>query len=161
MIRSATIQDLDYFYELYMHPEVNPYLLYDPMTKEEFEPIFLELQGQGLIYVYFNGENAVGMFKLVPQMYRTTHIVYLGGLAIHPNYSGKGLGLSMMQEILEFCKQSGFKRIELSTGTHNHKAIQLYTKVGFEQEGVLRKYTYFKSENRYLDEVLMSYIFFD
>jgi putative acetyltransferase len=43
--------------------------------------------------------------------------------------------------------------------TENVRAIELYKKVGFETEGILRKYTYLKREQRFLDELLMSYIF--
>jgi putative acetyltransferase len=34
----------------------------------------------------------------------------------------------------------------------------LYEHAGFEKEGVLRKYTHLQSDDRFLDEVLMSYI---
>jgi L-phenylalanine/L-methionine N-acetyltransferase len=65
----------------------------------------------------------------------------------------------MMTEIIDFAGKSGFKRIELSVAVHNEKAIQLYEKAGFEQEGILRKYTYLAKENQYFDEILMSYLF--
>ena len=64
-----------------------------------------------------------------------------------------------MQEIIELANQQGYKRIELSVAVENLGAIKLYKKVGFEEEGVLRKYTYLKREERFLDELLMSYIF--
>jgi L-phenylalanine/L-methionine N-acetyltransferase len=83
----------------------------------------------------------------------------LGGLAIHPDFGGRGFGVKMMQEIIELANQAGYKRIELSAATENLRAIELYKKVGFEAEGILRKYTHLKREGRFLDELLMSYIF--
>jgi putative acetyltransferase len=142
-----------------MHPQVNPYLLYEPMDIEEFKPIFDKLLTSEIKYVFTdeNG-NPVGMFKLFPWIYRASHIAYLGGLAIHPAFASKGFGRKMMQEIIELANQQGYKRIELSVATENLKAIELYKKLGFEVEGIMKKYTYLKQEGRFLDELLMSYI---
>ncbi len=158
MIRKATIDDFDFIYHLYMHPAINPFLLYEMMDAESFKPIYDELQQKGVLYVYHNGEAATGMFKLVPLQYRNSHIAYLGGLAVHPEFAGKGIGNKMIQEIIAFVKEKGFLRIELSVATFNERAIRLYEKNGFEKEGVLRKLTHLVSEGRYIDEVLMSYL---
>jgi putative acetyltransferase len=160
MIRIAQPADFDFTYELYMHPQVNPFLLYELMGRDEFKPIFEDLLDKGVKFLYGNEENPwIGMFKLVPLTHRTDHIAYLGGLAIHPDFSGKGHGRQMIREILAHAKQQGLLRIELSTATINQKAIRLYEKMGFEKEGILRKYTHLKKENKFLDEVLMSYLF--
>ena len=160
MYRNATQNDLQFIYDLYMHPQVNPYLLYEFMTIEDFKPIYNKLLEGGIKYI-FEEENgtSIGMFKLFPWTYRASHIAYLGGLAIHPAYAGKGFGVKMMQEIIELANQKDYKRIELSVSTENLRAIKLYNTVSFEEEGIMRKYTYLKYERRFLDELLMSYIF--
>ena len=158
MVRKATLSDFDFMYDLYFHPQINPFLLYEMMDKAAFQPIFKDLLEKNVLHIFeINGEK-IGMFKLIPLAYRTEHIAYLGGVAIHPQWAGKGFGQQMMQEILAFGKALGLVRIELSTATINEKAIHLYEKVGFQKEGILRKYTYLKSKNQFLDEVLMSYI---
>lgn len=159
MIRAMRREDFPFIYTLYMHPATNPYLLYEVMEEASFEPIFAELLDKQIIYVYESEGVAVGMFKLLPLAHRTSHIVYLGGLAIHPDKAGAGHGKAMLQEIIELCRQKGFLRIELSTATINERAIRLYEKAGFQREGVLRNYTWLKKENRFLDEVMMSYLF--
>ena len=111
-----------------------------------------------MLYIFEDEGEAVGMCKLVPQHYRNKHIVYLGGLAIDPEKSGKGYGLQMMKEIIAYAKQNGFLRIELTVATSNEKAIQLYLKAGFHHEGILKKYTYLKSKDQYLDEAVMAYL---
>jgi RimJ/RimL family protein N-acetyltransferase len=157
MIRTAVTSDFDYFYGLYMHPEVNPFLLYEQMSVEEFRPVFTELQGKGYLYVYQDQEGVpVGMFKLVPQQYRNSHVVYLGGLAIDPLFGGKEYAGKMLREIREMAIQKGFTRIELTVAVLNEKAIRLYERAGFQQEGRLRNFTFLASENRYIDEVIMS-----
>jgi RimJ/RimL family protein N-acetyltransferase len=159
MIRKATAKDIDFFYYLYMHPQANPFLLYEKMEAEEFKPVFNELMAKGVLYLFMQNDLPAGMFKLVPQQYRNSHIVYLGGLAIDPAKAGKGLGLTMMEGIKAYAKAAGFKRIELSVAAINEKAINLYLKAGFEKEGVLRNFTFLKSENSFLDEVMMAYLF--
>lgn len=157
MTRTAVKTDFDYFYGLYMHPQVNPFLLYEQMSVDEFRPVFRELQEKGYLYVYQDQEGVpVGMFKLVPQQYRNSHVVYLGGLAIDPLFAGKGFARKMLQEIKVMAIQKGFTRIELTVAVINEKAIRLYEQAGFLQEGRLGNFTFLASENRYIDEVIMS-----
>lgn len=158
MIRRMTQQDFDFIYGLYMHPQVNKYLLYEPMPETEFMPIFDDLLQKEVIYIFENGGLSAGMFKLVPYTHRSSHVAYFGGLAIHPSRSGKGLGSLMMKEILEYAKKTGMLRVELSAAVINEKAVRLYEKAGFQKEGILRKYTHLKIENQYQDEVMMAWI---
>jgi L-phenylalanine/L-methionine N-acetyltransferase len=159
MIKLITNQDFDFIYNLYMHPITNPFLLYEEMAKEQFKPIFNELLSQNIIYIFSENEQNIGMFKLLPLQHRTSHIIYLGGVAIHPDYTGQGFGSKMMSEIIELGKLKGIKRLELSTATFNTKAIKLYEKHGFIFEGIMRNYTFLKSENRYIDEQKMAYLY--
>jgi L-phenylalanine/L-methionine N-acetyltransferase len=159
MARKITAADFDYIYELYMHPLINPYLLYERMDKASFKPIFDDLLAKEIIHIYEENSIAAGMFKFIHQQHRNAHIAYLGGVAIHPDFGGKGHGRKMMQEVIDLGKGLGIKRIELSTAITNDAAISLYEKMGFVKEGLLRKYTWLKSEGRFLDEVMMSYLY--
>ncbi len=158
MIRKMTQQDFHFIYELYMHPGVNKYLLYEPMSETEFNPIFPDFLEKQIIYIFEFAEAPIGMFKLVPYAHRTSHVAYIGGLAIHPSHSGKGLGTQMMNEIKALAQERGIGRLELSTSVINERAIRLYENAGFQREGILRKYSYLESEDRYLDEVMMSWL---
>jgi len=159
MTRKITAKDFDLVYSLYMHPQTNPWLLYEMMDINSFQPIFDDLLQKDIIYIYEAEGKAAGMFKLVHQLHRNSHIAYLGGVAIHPDFAGKGYGKKMLQEIIELGRKMNLLRIELSTATNNEKAISLYEKNGFAKEGILRKYTWLKSENRFLDEVMMAYLY--
>lgn len=64
-----------------------------------------------------------------------------------------------MNEIVTIARKGGFLRIELSVASNNDKAIKLYEKSGFQKEGLLKKYTFLKSEQRYIDEIMMALIF--
>ena len=159
MIRKATAADFDFVHFLYFHPDINPYLLYEMAESDNFKAIYAELLAKEIVFIFGTDDTEVGMFKLYAHSYRTSHIGYLGGVAIHPDFSGKGFGTKMMAEILDFGQKMGFLRIELSTATINEKAIRLYEKMGFEREGVLENYTFLKSENRFLDEMMMAYLY--
>lgn len=142
-----------------MHPEINPFLLYEPMDKPAFEPIFKQLLDDEVLYVFEEERTPIGMFKLIPLKHRTSHIAYLGGVAIAPEFAGKGYAKKMFSEIIALGKTKQLVRIELSASVDNKRAISLYEKCGFQAEGVLRKYTYLKNEDRYIDELLMSYLY--
>jgi putative acetyltransferase len=129
------------------------------MEKDSFQPIFDELLEKNIIYIYEENSNAVGMFKLMQLEHRSSHAGYLGGLAIHPDFEGKGYGKKMMEEIFELGRQMNLLRIELTVDVINTRAIRLYEKAGFVKEGILKKYTWLKSENRFLDEVMMAYLY--
>ena len=159
MIRIATPADMNFAYSLYMHPDANPFLLYDPMDEQEFAPIYADLLAKGIKYIYTEDGLPVGMFKLIPLTFRTSHIAYLGGLAIHPDQKGRGYGKKMLQEIIEFAGKQGFLRIELSVAEMNTKAISLYEKMGFSKEGILKRYSYLKKEKIFINEILMAYLY--
>ncbi|WP_407524894.1 GNAT family protein [Lacibacter sp. MH-610] len=156
MIRHATTADFEFIFELYMHPAINPWLLYEPMDAVHFQPIFQELLERKVLYVFEVAEIPVGMCKLVPEEHRSAHVLYVGGIGIHPSFAGNGYGVQLMEAIKLFADAEGYRRLELSVAAINEKAMHVYEKAGFLKEGILRKYTYQKAEDRYLDEVMMS-----
>ena len=156
MIRNATSQDFSFFYRLYMHPEINPYLLYELMDEASFAPIYEELLRSGVLYVFEHQGQSAGMFKFIPLQHRTDHIAYLGGVALAPEFAGQGLALSLFDGVFELAASKQIRRIELSVATHNQRAIRLYERVGFQVEGILKNYTHLKSEGRFIDEQLMA-----
>lgn len=158
MTRKATQNDLQFVHDLYMHPQVNSYLLYEKMDLEQFRPIYEDLLNDGVKYIFEENGTPAGMFKLIRLKHRCSHTAYIGGLAIHPDFAGKGFGVKMMQEIIDLGKENNLLRLELSVGSENKIAQNLYEKVGFEKEGVLRKYTYLVSKGQFLDEIMMSYL---
>ncbi len=156
MHRLAEVSDFDFIYGLYMHPVINPWLLYEMMDENEFRPIFEELVAKKCLFVYHSGADMIGMFKLVPQKYRNSHIIYLGGIGIHPDHWGRGFGSAMLNEVVGMVKTLGYARIELTVASINAQAIRTYEKAGFRNEGTLKKYTYLKSEDRFIDEQVMA-----
>ncbi len=159
MIRKAIQHDFDFVYHLTMHPQVNRFLFYEVMSAEQFKPIFNDLLLQDILYVFEVEGILTGMFKLRPLTHRCSHIAVLGGVAIHPSFSGKGYGHQMLQQVILHGREKGFLRMELGVSVINERAVHLYTKAGFESEGILKKYIHLKSEDVFLDDILMAYYY--
>lgn len=56
-------------------------------------------------------------------------------LCVRPSKSGRGVGKSMVQFILEKAGSMNCKAVRLDTGSQNTPAVALYTKLGFELAG--------------------------
>lgn len=158
MLRVAVSSDLSFIYGLYMHPDTNPWLLYEKMEEASFQPIFYDLINRESLYVFEIDGMPVGMCKLMPQKFRNSHIMYLGGVAIDPIHAGKGWGRTMLKEALALVTAKGYHRVELTVATFNDRAIALYESMGFLNEGRLKDYTYLAGEGRYIDEYVMGLI---
>ncbi|WP_054309794.1 GNAT family N-acetyltransferase [Mesorhizobium sp. 1M-11] len=78
------------------------------------------------------------------------------GMGIIPAYRGHGLGQQLIETTLEEARRQGIVRVELSAYADNARAIALYRKVGFVQEGVERDAACI--DGRYLDMVIMATI---
>lgn len=157
-LKPATAECFEFFYELYMHPQVNRYLLYDILEPAALQTIYEDLLRAKVLYQYIEDGIAVGMCKLILEEHRNSHAIYLGGVAIHPVHAGRGCGSRMMEATKAFAIQHKRIRIELSVASENLRALALYEKAGFQKEGVMRKYTWLKHTNEYLDEIMMAWV---
>ncbi|MBN3553162.1 GNAT family N-acetyltransferase [Fictibacillus nanhaiensis] len=73
-----------------------------------------------------------------PQKERTKHVGTLG-IVVSETYTGLGLGKVLMNELLAWARLNNItKKISLVTNENNVKAIELYRKLGFEKEGLLK-----------------------
>ena len=155
-LRQACPQDVDFIYTLYFHEATNAGLLYEPMGKEEFLPIYNQLLAQQCKYILEANGEPVGMVKLIRQTHRTSHVCYVGGLAIHPMHFGKGYGRQLLEEVKQWAMRRGILRLELDVAEDNPRAKRLYEKSGFVVEGVLRKLAYRQAEQRFFDNYRMA-----
>ncbi len=158
LLRKATIADFDALHRIYMHESVNPYLNFEIMDKEQFKPLFNELLQSGDMYVYEGETHVVATCIVMRLKRRAHHVVSLGSLATHPAFHGQGIGTKFLNELISKLKVEGVKRIDLCAEADNPKAIKFYQKLGFELEGVLKKYFIREGDNNYIDEHLMAKI---
>lgn len=97
--------------------------------KEQNVPLSVEKDAKDSLAVHFlllNDENMpIGVGRLVAD----NDMAIIGRIGIKEELRGKGLGLFLMQNIIDYCKNQGFEKIILSAQEH---ALDFYKKLGFE-----------------------------
>lgn len=63
-------------------------------------------------------------------------IADIAKVTVVPKMRGKGVGFRMLRELMEQGRRRGVERYTLEVRSSNARAIALYRKLGFEQEGV-------------------------
>ena len=79
------------------------------------------------------------------------------GIMVRTDCQGQGIGTALMETLLDLADNwLMLVRVELEVYADNERAIHLYEKLGFEQEGLLRMTTV--RNGRYVDEYKMARI---
>ncbi len=77
------------------------------------------------------------------------------GMIVRDDWHGRGVGSALLREALSLADNwLNLKRVELDVYVDNSAAIALYTKFGFEQEGVLRAFAF--RDGAYVDVLAMA-----
>ena len=83
------------------------------------------------------------------------HVAQLS-IGVHHGWQEKGIGTALMEELIAWAKQAtSIEKIELNVRASNNRAIALYMKMGFVEEGRLKNRIKV-NENHYIDDVLMA-----
>lgn len=114
---------LDSGYDKYFHPH--------PFT-DDFADVICNYKGKDL-YLILKDENkfiGYGMLRGWDEGYKIPSL----GMAIHPNYKGKGFGNILMEKLHELCKEKGVEKIRLTVYKDNVAAKNLYEKFNYKFE---------------------------
>jgi len=65
---------------------------------------------------------------------------HITNIAVHPNYRKQGIGSSLLEAFLKYCKSQGCIAFTLEVRNSNKAARTLYEKYNFKQEGVRKGY---------------------
>ncbi len=82
----------------------------------------------------------VGWAAGLLRRYRQRHSGRLYAVAVHPDAQGKRIGHKLTNHILRALTARGARRIFLEVHAANQKAINLYHKLGFIDQGYLANY---------------------
>ncbi|NLZ47251.1 MAG: ribosomal protein S18-alanine N-acetyltransferase [Clostridiales bacterium] len=65
---------------------------------------------------------------------------HITNIAVHPEYRGFGIGTMLMESLISICKLENVIGITLEVRVSNQRAINLYKKFGFVEEGIRKAY---------------------
>jgi RimJ/RimL family protein N-acetyltransferase len=78
------------------------------------------------------------------------------GMGVVASHRGEGIGQALLETFLQWAKlQGSIDKVCLSVHADNTRAIALYTKLGFEIEGIRKRETCF-GPGQYVDSILMA-----
>jgi len=154
--RLATAADLHAVHAIYMHPEVVPFLGVDPAPLEMFAAVFAALVATDSFFVVPHDGAVRGFYRVNRHPGRARHAAALETLAVAPSMKGTGFALAMIQEAFDCMREDGILRVELMVEEDNPRGIAFYHKLGFEQEGRLKKAYKRASDADYVDELLLA-----
>ena len=69
-----------------------------------------------------------------------TDELQLTALAVHPEHRRKGLGQTLVKQMLKRAEESGARRAILEVSNENLAAISFYKKIGFKTSGLRKNY---------------------
>jgi RimJ/RimL family protein N-acetyltransferase len=142
-LRRAAATDADFLVELLTHEEVEPYLsqisvkdrdgILAAIERSEREP-----EAFGLFVIEVDGQRA-GTMRFEGG-FGPSRIARLGGLAIHPDFRGRGLGLEAAREFQRHLLEDlGYHRLQMEVYEFNERAMAHAERVGWVREGERRK----------------------
>jgi len=145
--RRATPHDVDYLLALQAEPDVAPFLaagrsatreeLLEEVERSLVEP---ESYGRLLIEVPEPGEWRVAGAVDFECRNRRSRIAHLGGLAVHPEFRGRGYGVAALRALARLLfDELGYHRLEAVAYGFNERAIEVIERAGFVREGIKRR----------------------
>ncbi|CBZ02825.1 GNAT family N-acetyltransferase [Clostridium botulinum] len=123
----------------------------DLLTPEDFEKLIYEdLIGEKTIFLVAEVEGKIIGFSRCQgsKLSRFRHKAEFG-ICISKEYWGYGIGRVLLENILIWADVVGIEKISLTVVQTNTRAIQLYKKYGFVEEGLLIKDRIHKDGNYY------------
>ncbi|WP_156292012.1 GNAT family N-acetyltransferase [Oceanobacillus salinisoli] len=109
------------------------------------------------LYVVFEVEgNVVGF--LVFNRYEHIRLHHAGsmGMGIREEYTNQGIGTKLIEYLIDWAKQKNLEKICLGVISVNKRAINVYRRLGFIEEGRQKKQIKYE-DGSYGDDILMAY----
>ena len=137
-VREVRYEDIPAIYEIERLCFKDPYEL--PLLQMYYaisRSLFLVAEKEGRVVGY-----AIGLAK----KWGEGHVI---SIAVHPEWRRRGVGKRLMLQLLEKMRRMGVRWVRLEVRVSNEAAINLYRRLGFSIERVLKGY-YRDGEDAYL-----------
>lgn len=160
-IKHATVDDAEALAHLILQVEKEAEFMLFEAGERTLDPD----QQRGQIEAMQNEENSTILVaeaegKLVGYLVarggrarRNKHTVYIV-IGVLTSHRGKGVGTLLFTELERWARTKGIHRLELTVVADNQRAVSLYRKMGFEQEGIKRHSLLING--KYVDEYYMA-----
>ena len=158
-IRAALDGDLDRITEIYADAVTHGTASYElePPSRAEMGVRFDSLTGGGFPYLVAEKDGGLlgyayaGAFRPRPA-YR---FIVEDSVYVAPDAKGQGVGLMLMQALIDACRVAGFRQIiaVIGDGHADSASVRLHEKLGFRHSGRLEGSGY--KHGRWLDTVFM------
>lgn len=152
VIRAIRPDDVAAIAELRRQPQV---MRYTPaMPSDRPVDYFARWGANDHVLVAELDGRVVGYAGLHVREGKRRHSAWLG-IAVHDEFAGRGAGQLLMKALLDLADQwIGLLRVDLEANADNERAIAMYRRFGFVEEGRQKK-AYF-TDGAYVDNVIMA-----
>lgn len=130
----------------------------EPQEKaEEYQKkIQTAQENRGLTLVVEFNNQVIGFLSFSRSPYMRLQHAGLFGMGIKPEFSNMGIGTKLLSHFIEWAKeQEGLEKICLDVFSNNERAISLYKRLGFREEGRQINQIRFK-DGSYADIIFMA-----
>lgn len=140
MIRSSLEDELEYLQAFLVEQGSNQWnYLPEAGVNEQFQRLTL---GSDRCLVAVDNEAVVGMAiyrrpgdapKIFTNFVNLSHVVYVAEVVVHSEFTGKGIGSALMDEIIMIAKKLGAKELVIDRHEQNLASAGMMRKVGFKE----------------------------
>jgi GNAT superfamily N-acetyltransferase len=112
-----------------------------PAWPDEIPPrlkeLALDAKSSAVWVAELDGE-AVGIVtaRQFPAIHQSTPVVWLTVLVVAERARGRGVGTRLVNEVEEWARDQGARRIALTSALHREEAHDFYRRLGYEHTGV-------------------------
>lgn len=101
-------------------------------TKVEIKAYAKKLRDNAKTFEAWLDGNLVGVVAIYLNNHRS-QIGFITSVSVFRSFNGKGIGITLVKQGISLAKSEDFKELRLEVSRANHKAIQLYLKLGFQK----------------------------
>jgi RimJ/RimL family protein N-acetyltransferase len=144
VIRHATIADVEplrsYTHALFAERLPGIYRRTPPTIEDEVEFVRSHTEpANSALFVATSGDEVVGLLDFVGGSLSENAHAGVFGISVASGMRGCGLGTRLVAELLDWAPTVGIRRVEVRCFSTNPRALALYRRLGFTDEGCLRE----------------------
>ncbi|KQL56107.1 MULTISPECIES: GNAT family N-acetyltransferase [Bacillaceae] len=126
------------------------------LTVEQEKQWIEKHQKRGFLYLAEQDGVLAGMIHFLPSESKRFSHQGMVGISMKEHYAGKGIGTELLTRLLSWAKaQPNIEKVSLEVFSNNERGLYLYKKLGFEEEGRLKRNARL-DDGTYVDDVRMA-----